>query len=191
VAERLLGLAGEHEFALLLALAYCGKGWADCQRGDLEGGAALIQTGLDRLRATGSLLADGYWSSYLGEAHLAAGRLADGLAITRDALAMSETQLDVFYDAGVLRLQAELLRASGDAAAAEADLRKALEVARAQRALSLELRAATSLGRLLADQGRGTEALPPLKAAYEAFQEGFATRDLREARELLDRLSGP
>jgi tetratricopeptide (TPR) repeat protein len=191
VAGRLLALAGEHEFALLYALAHCGKGWADCQQGDLEGGAALIQTGLDRLRATGSLLADGYWSSYLAEAHLAAGRLADGLAITRNALVMSETQLDVFYEAGILRLQAELLRASGDAEAAEADLRKALAVARAQGALSLELRAAMSLARLLAEQGRAAEALPDLRAAYEAFQEGFATRDLKEARELLDRLASP
>ncbi|HTQ78598.1 MAG TPA: hypothetical protein VMM92_01285, partial [Thermoanaerobaculia bacterium] len=63
------------------------------------------------------------------------------------------------------------------------------DVARGQGARSLELRAATSLGLLLLEQGRGDEALPELTAAYQAFHEGFAMHDLRKARELLDRLS--
>ncbi len=189
IGERLLGLAREQEFALLYATAHCGKGWAACQLGDLEGGIALIQVGLDLYKATGSLLGEGYYSTYLIDSHLAAGRLADGLAATHELLAMSETKLDVYYDAEILRLQGELLHASGAAGAAEASLRKALETARGQGAHSFELRAATSLGRLLAEQGRAGEALPPLTAAYQAFHEGFATRDLTAARELLEQLS--
>ncbi len=127
--------------------------------------------------------------SYLIDALLTSGRLAEGLAVTREALALSETQLDVFFDAEVLRLQGELLRASGDAGAAEAAFRKALAVAREQGARAFELRAATGLGRLLAEQGRESEALPPLAAVYQGFQEGFATRDLTEARQLLEKLS--
>jgi predicted ATPase len=188
VAERLLALAGEQEFAFLHASAQCGQGWALCQRGDLASGTALIETGLDRYAATGARLMRGYWSSYRIEAHLAAGHLTEGLAVTREARALSETQLDICFDAEIHRLEGELLRASGDARAAEASFLQALGIAREQGALLFELRTATSLSRLLVGEGRGGEALPALAATYQAFHEGFETPDLREARELLDRL---
>ncbi|MES1210905.1 MAG: hypothetical protein ABUL63_01095, partial [Acidobacteriota bacterium] len=191
VAERLMSLATEQEFPFLRALALCGQGWAACQRGALVEGSAQIQDGLDQHWATGSRLPRGYWQSYLIEAHLAAGRLAEGLAATREILARSETQLDVFFDAEILRLQGELLHASGDSGAAEAAFLKALEIARGQGARAFELRAAASLGRFLADQGRAWEALPALSAACQAFRGGLATRDLTAARDLLDRLSAP
>ncbi len=189
LAERLMKLAQEQEFAFLDAVAQCGKGWAVCQRGDLAEGTALIQTGLDLLAATGTRLAMGYWTTYLIEACLTAGRLEDGLATTREALVRSEIRLDVYFDAEIHRLEGELLRASGDARAAEASFRKALGIAREQGSRAFELRTATSLGRLLAEQGRVDEALPPLTAIYQTYTEGFATRDLQEARELLDRLA--
>jgi class 3 adenylate cyclase/tetratricopeptide (TPR) repeat protein len=189
VAERLLALAREQEYALLSSLAHCGLGWAACQRGDLASGGEQIRTGLDLHWATGSRLPRGYWRSYLVEAHLEGGRLEEGLATVREALALSETQLDVFFDAELLRLQGELLRASGEAGAAEESFRKALGIAREQGAPAFELRAATSLVRLLAGQGRADEALAPLAAVYETYREGFETRDLTEARELLDQLS--
>jgi predicted ATPase len=102
---------------------------------------------------------------------------------------VTKTQLDVNYDAELLRLEGELLGAAGEAGAAEASFLKALEVAREQGARAFELRAATSLCRLLATQDRAGEALPVLRAVYQAFREGFATRELTEARELLDRLT--
>jgi adenylate cyclase len=188
VSARLIDLATEQDFPFFRSLAGCGKGWAACQRGD-PAGLAEIQAGLDLQRTLGARLPRGYYLSYLIESLLLAGRTAEGLAAVREAQAMSETQLDVFYEAEILRLEGELLRTSGDAAAAEAAFGKALGVARSQEARSFELRIAASLGRLLEEQGRAGEALPLLRAAYAAFQEGFATRDLREARALLDRLA--
>ncbi|MFL6236034.1 MAG: protein kinase domain-containing protein [Thermoanaerobaculia bacterium] len=188
VAERLRSLAYEQEFALLLSFAHVGRGWAACQRGDLAGGTAEIEKGLELREATGAQLVRRYQSSYLVEAHLAAGRITEGLAAVREILVLPEGQLGgSFLDSELHRLEGELLRASGDAAA-EASFRKALGIARGQGARAFELRAATSLGRLLADQDRGAEALPPLAALYATFDEGFATRDLQEARELLERL---
>jgi serine/threonine protein kinase/tetratricopeptide (TPR) repeat protein len=187
-AERLLKLAQEQEIPVAYAIAQLGRGWAVCQRGDLAGGTALIQAGLNLYAATGSRLGWGYWSCYLIEAYLAAGRIAEGLAATREALLLSETQLDVNDDAELLRLEGELLRASGDVQAAEASFQKALGVAREQGARAFELRATVSLGRLLEEEGRRDEALPPLAAVYKVFREGFETRDLTEARELLGRL---
>lgn len=188
-AERLMKLAGEQEFALLYASAHCGKGWAVCLRGDLAAGTAQIQTSLDLYTATGARLGLGYWLSHLIEAYLAAGRLTEGLAVTREALALSETQLGADYNAELLRLEGELLHAAGDLEAAEAAFLKSLGIAREQGARTFELRTATRLSRLLEAQGRGHEARPILSAVYQSFPKGFETCDLIEARELLGRLS--
>ena len=52
------------------------------------------------------------------------------------------------------------------------------------------MRAAVSLARLLADQGRRDEARELLAPIYGRFSEGFDTPDLREAKALLDGLGG-
>jgi predicted ATPase len=62
------------------------------------------------------------------------------------------------------------------------------QVAREQEAKSLELRAATSMARLWRDQGKRDEARDLLAPVYGWFTEGFDTRDLKEARALLDEL---
>src|SRR5262249_12611039 len=74
-------------------------------------------------------------------------------------------------------------------AEAEACFRKALEVARRQEAKSLELRAATSLARLWQQQGKKDEARQMLAEIYSWFTEGFDTKDLQEAKALLEKLS--
>ena len=72
----------------------------------------------------------------------------------------------------------------------EASLLRALEVARRQHAKSLELRAAMSLGRLWQQQGKRQEAHDLLAPIYDWFTEGFDTADLREAKALLEGLTG-
>ena len=64
----------------------------------------------------------------------------------------------------------------------------ALSVARAQEAKSWELRAAMSMARLWHDQGKRDEAHDLLAPVYGWFTEGFDTRDLQEAKALLDEL---
>ena len=77
----------------------------------------------------------------------------------------------------------------GDQPEAEVCFRRALDIARAQQARSLELRAGTSLAHLWACQGKRGEARDLLAPIYGWFTEGFETSDLREARALLDELS--
>ena len=66
--------------------------------------------------------------------------------------------------------------------------RKALEVARRQSGKSWELRAATSLARLWQQQGRNEEARDLLQPVYGWFTEGFDTKDLKDAKALLEEL---
>ena len=72
---------------------------------------------------------------------------------------------------------------------AEACFHKAIEIARRQQAKSLELRAAMSLARLWQQQGKRDEAHQMLAEIYGWFTEGFDTKDLQEAKALLEELS--
>jgi predicted ATPase len=76
-----------------------------------------------------------------------------------------------------------------DATKARGYFERALAVSRQQKAKSLELRAATSMARLWRDQGKRSEAREVLSPAYGWFTEGFDTRDLKEAKALLQELS--
>jgi len=81
-----------------------------------------------------------------------------------------------------------LLSRDPDAAKAEACFKRALMVARKQQAKSWELRAAMSMARLWRDQGKPQRARELLAPIYGWFTEGFDTRDLKEAKALLDDL---
>ncbi|MGB3716114.1 MAG: hypothetical protein WA996_16945, partial [Candidatus Promineifilaceae bacterium] len=94
-----------------------------------------------------------------------------------------------FFEAELHRLRGEFLCQRGvDPTKVEKCYRQALDIARRQQAKSLELRAATSLARLWQRQGIGQEARQLLAEAYSWFTEGFETRDLKEARKLLQEL---
>jgi len=85
-----------------------------------------------------------------------------------------------------------LLLKQEDSNAAEAQncFQRAIEIASKQSAKSLELRATMSLARLLAKQGRRDEARTMLAEIYNWFTEGFDTADLKDAKALLEALSG-
>jgi predicted ATPase len=82
----------------------------------------------------------------------------------------------------------ELMSRAPDAEKAEAHFGRAITTARKQQAKSWELRAATSLARLWRDQGKPQQARELLAPIYSWFTEGFETRDLKEAKALLDEL---
>jgi hypothetical protein len=71
---------------------------------------------------------------------------------------------------------------------AEACFLKAIEIAQKQQAKTWELRATMSLARLQRQQGKAHEALKMLAAIYNWFTEGFDTKDLQEAKALLEEL---
>jgi predicted ATPase/DNA-binding winged helix-turn-helix (wHTH) protein len=118
-----------------------------------------------------------------------AGRSAEALALL-DGKVVRSAEPGCFT-AELLRLRGELLLLQTEPAAAKPSqdlFRQALDVAHQQGALSLELRAATSLGRLLRDQRRPGDAIACLRPVYNHFTEGFGTADLIAAKQLLDDL---
>jgi predicted ATPase len=90
--------------------------------------------------------------------------------------------------AEIFRVQGVLHEQIGNRKDAEASLQTSLDWARKQAAKSWELRTSTSLARLWNNQGKRKEALDLLKPVYDWFAEGFDTKDLKEAKALLDDL---
>jgi predicted ATPase len=183
-------LSSEQRF---VAWAYFGGsilGHCLCDEGHAEDGLAEAE----RTLAIGAGIGCGnfrpYFMGLLAEILAQLGRASDGLAVTAQALTLLSELRQHMWESELLRIRGELLlrQEHPDESEAEAVLRHAIDVARAQQAKSWELRAATSLARLLASQARGGEALAVLAPVYAWFTEGFDTGDLREAKALLDSL---
>jgi predicted ATPase len=140
------------------------------------------------LRSSWWLWTQTFASCLLAEAYARAGRPNRGLAVLAE---IPEHSLETVYSSEIYRCRGELLLSQGHAHALEAEncFRTAAELASRGGRRSLEIRAATSLSRLLAERGHREEARRALGDVYGWFTEGFGTADLREAKGLLDELS--
>jgi predicted ATPase len=122
----------------------------------------------------------------MADAHLRVGEPRIGLDLLNRTIADAEVTGEKFFLAELFRLRAQMLRALGEREGAEADLERALAVARDQEARWWELRAATSLAGLWCGNGRSSRARSMLRSIYGWFNEGFETPVLRAAREQLE-----
>jgi len=116
--------------------------------------------------------------------------------VVAEALTMVEKNEERWNEADLYRLKGELTLQQSSVQSLESRGReaegcflKAIEIARKQQAKSLELRAAMSLARLWQEQGKQHEAHTLLSDIYNWFTEGFDTKDLQEAKALLDELN--
>ena len=127
----------------------------------------------------------------LGEAYGQLGQLEDAWRMLSGALDAVEESSQRYYEAEIYRFKGHLhLReARPDVEQAHTCFQRSLEIARHQQAKSWELRAAMSLARLWATQGRRGEAHDLLAPVYGWFTEGFDTTDLKDAKALLDELA--
>ena len=161
-------------------------------QGQGEEGLAQVRQGITALRATGATLFVPYLCTLLAEVYDHLGHPEDGLQVLAEAHTLVEQHEERFWEAEVCRLRGVLLlrQLVPQQAEAEACFQRALDVARRQEAISLELRAAMSLARLWQRQGKRAEAHDLLAPVYGWFTEGFDTADLQEAKALLDELEG-
>jgi tetratricopeptide (TPR) repeat protein len=190
-AEAVIAQSRENGFAFLDALGTTHLGQIMVHDGEFDQGIRTISEGMESIRATGEILASGWNNTHLAEALLTAGRAADGLAAIEQAIAAADQLHIMVHEAEAHRLKGELLLLSGALESdAEASIRRAVAIAQRQDAKGWELRAATSLARLLRKQGRTDEARQALVPVYNWFTEGFDNADLKDAKALLDELGG-
>ena len=188
-AAELIALGQEYGFALALPLGKIFQGWVLTERGRVEEGIEELRQGLEMLRATGTEVLRPSFLLALVEAYGKADRPADAHVLLNELLPVVQKSEKYSWAAEVYRVTGELSRQAQRLPEAEAALHKALDVARRQHARSLELRAATSLARVWQQQGKTSEANTLLAEIYNWFTEGFKTKDLQEAKSLLEELS--
>jgi predicted ATPase len=187
--EELHAISTEHGFTMWLGYGTAARGRQLVEAGKAEEGAALIAQGLASIRATGGIVATPTCLVWLAEAYAKLGQPSEGLNSLAEAEQIIETTDERLDEAELHRLRGDLLNAAGDRPAAERSYRQAIAVAERQRAKLLQLRASVHLARLWRDEGKHAEARELLAPIYDWFTEGFDTRDLKEAKALLDELT--
>lgn len=160
-------------------------------------------------RASGAEVRQASFRAFLSEAYGKVGQAEKGVAVLTEALGIAHNTGERYYEAELYRLKGELTLQShvqsleSKVKEAEECFLQAIEIARKQQAKSLELRATISLVRLRQkqDQDHATrttqheartrlaKAHTMLSEVYDWFTEGFDTKDLQEAKMLLDELS--
>jgi len=182
-----LAIAEEHGFPSVRNDAHIALGWARVQLGRAGEGVALIRQGLAGLAETGARISITNHLTNLAEAPALDGKIDDALITIEEALAANHE--DLVYRPNALTFRGELRLKLGQTALAEADFREAIALAQKMQAKAWELRATTSLARLLASQDRSDEARTMLAEIYNWFTEGLDTPDLKDAKALLEELT--
>jgi len=186
-ADYLSACADKYGIAYTYMRPVAARNWLLIQAGDVQQAVTGLTRDIASARERRANLYSSLSLTTLAEAHLANGTTADGLAIADEALDIANGGERV-WEAETYRIKGELLRLESKDSEAEDCFRASLKVAASQSALSLELRAATSLARLLADTGRDSESRQMLENTLGRFTEGFETADWHDANSLLNTL---
>ena len=189
--DEVVALADEKGALLWKATGIALQGCVLALSGKASDAVHVIASGITALRSTGATIFMPLHLSHLTRAYAELGQVDDAWRCIGEAITTIETTKERWLEAEVHRTAGEIaqLSANRDAAKAEAYFEHALAVARQQQAKSWELRAAMSLARLWRDQGKVQQARELLSPVYGWFTEGFDTRDLEEAKALLQELA--
>jgi predicted ATPase len=191
LTEELIVLATEKRALHWKAFGLMNAGYLSNLRGRPSEAVQQITSGLSQYQAMGGKLWTPLYLSNLASASRAAGHLGNAWRYIAEAMTDVETTQQRWCEAEVHRIAGEIALKSSepDEAKAQDYFERALAVARQQQAKSWELRAAMSLARLWREQGKVQQAREVLSPIYGWFTEGFDTRDLEEAKKLLEELA--
>ncbi len=190
-AEALVEFTTMHGFRHPLALAQVTQGWAMAKQGQVEAGIARVQQGMDAHDRAGAKLDRSSIYAMLAELFNDFGQICQAKQHLEAAFVHILECDERYLEAELWRLRGQLVRAQNGSAAKEVEacFRRAIAIAQEQGARAWELRAATSLARLLTEQGERHKAHDLLAPIYGWFTEGFDTPDLNDAKVLLDDLA--
>ena len=197
VAEESVQVSVKYDLALFKLLASIFRVWYRTAESKSEEELEEFRNLIDVYSTLGLGLLGTYYFYLFADRMGSVVSPQEGLKWLDKALSLAEKNDKRLFEAELHRFQGELLRRKGveessEAACdleAEASYLRALDVAREQGARSLELRAAMSLGRLRRDQGNSAEALGLVEGAFGKMTEGFETKDLIEAKALIESFS--
>jgi len=186
LCEQVQTMAQEGGFASFIALNRIFSGWLIGLDGEHDRAIEMIRSGL----ADWSPIGFTFLSGYLADALRQAGRYQEAMEAIAAAREHARQKGERNGEAEIERLAGEivLLMNSENVPEAERYTRRAIEVAKQLDGKWFELRAATSLARLLRDTNRRDEARSMLAEIYNWFTEGFDTTDLKDAKALLEEL---
>ena len=174
-----------------LSIARARLGWVSAHTNDLKTGLGEIERALAEVEGRGDVISTITLLLLLAEVYLFAEGRAAGLGTAQRVQSLIEQTGVESFLAPAHQMLGDLLLVgeNPDAEKATASFREAIRIAQNQQAKSWELRATTSLARLLAKQGKRDDAHAMLADIYNWFTEGFDTVDLKDAKALLDELS--
>jgi predicted ATPase/class 3 adenylate cyclase len=188
--EEAITLSAKYSFEVPLAWATSFQGWAMAEK-EKEEGVGRMVNGLSATRAARASLNNTYTLALLAEVYLRKKQIEEGLNAVKEAQELAITQGEWCWQAELFRLNGELLLAQSDQSisAAEQCFAEAVKIAQEQHARMLELRAATSLARLLRKLNRSDTARRTLNSILSQFGSHDANPDCMEAQTILDQLS--
>lgn len=191
MADEIEASSNEKDLTFFLWPARMARGAVSALAGSASAAIQTIISAEAIGRQTGTTLWGPRKKTVLAIAHARLGQFDQARKCVRAALDDVANTKESWFEADAHRVagEIELLSPERDVADAQVCFERALEVARGQNARSLELRAAMSLARLWSNQDKRFEAHDLLAPIYGWFTEGFDTRDLREAKGLLDQLA--
>jgi len=162
------------------------------QLGQIDRGTAMLRDALKAMKAERQFILVKRTACEFADALMRSGRLDEASAVVADAITETQDGEEPLEMPELLRLQAAVLLSMPDKDELQAEdcLVRSLACARRQDASAWELRTATSFARLRMSQGRLEEAHEILVGVYRSFTEGFGTRDLQAAAQLLNELDG-
>ncbi|MBX3329319.1 MAG: AAA family ATPase [Nitrospira sp.] len=189
--EEAIALSTKYSFEVPLAWATSFQGWALAEKGQEEGIGRLVN-GLSATRAARASLNNTYTLALLADICLRKKQIEEGLNVIKEAQELATTQGERCWQAELFRLKGELLLAQSDQLipSAEQCFTEAMKIARDQHAKMLELRAATTMARLLRKRNRSDTARRILNATLSQFGAQDANPDCIEAQTMLDQLNG-
>lgn len=162
------------------------RGALACALDGRSSGLDEVREGLAEFRAMNHLVKFPYYAGVLADELAKCGRWEEAEEAITIALAAADRQNEQWCIPELLRVHASIVNAGGQTNEAEALLQTSLRVAEEIGALSWQLRTANDLAKLWRDASRADDARKLLRPIYSQFDEGFHTRDLVVAANLLN-----
>jgi tetratricopeptide (TPR) repeat protein len=178
----------EYHIQVWLGWALMVKGAALAWQGNHDDGIQQLEKSASILESHGVSMGYSNYLCWLAEIRAEMGEADQGMSLVNEGLKFGQTSGEYMYQPDLYRVKGDLYLQLGDQNQAKDCYRQAITRAKEQHSRMFELRAAIRLSRLLSQQGKRDEARAELRGIYDWFTEGFRTRDLQEAAQLLEEL---